>query len=105
MSFMQLASVGEVIASRTLFLANDPNRKVFVRMGKPQPLRPVLVTVVESTTTPVRLVPGSNTPKNALERWVLMCYFPPQRLLVGHGRQSDPRLAAEQGGGLDGVET
>jgi hypothetical protein len=38
MSFMQLAGVGEIIASRTLFLANDPNRKIFVRMGKPQPL-------------------------------------------------------------------
>jgi hypothetical protein len=35
---MQLESVGEVIAIRTLFLANDPSRKVLVKMGKPQPL-------------------------------------------------------------------
>ena len=35
---MKLDSVGEVIAIRTLFLANDPSRKVVVKMGKPQPL-------------------------------------------------------------------
>ena len=36
--FMQLESVGEVIATRTLFPEKDASRKVFVRMGKPQPL-------------------------------------------------------------------
>ena len=35
---MQLASVGEVIATRTFFLVSDPNSKVIVTMGKPQPL-------------------------------------------------------------------
>jgi hypothetical protein len=35
---MQLKSVGEVIATRTLFFASDKTRKVLVRMGKPQPL-------------------------------------------------------------------
>jgi hypothetical protein len=35
---MKLESIGEVIAIRTLFLANDPSRKVVVKMGKPQPL-------------------------------------------------------------------
>jgi hypothetical protein len=35
---MQIDSVGEVIAVRELFLANDPRRKVVVKMGKPQPL-------------------------------------------------------------------
>src|SRR5260370_15024306 len=35
---MKLESIGEVIAIRTLSLANDPSRKVVVMMGKPQPL-------------------------------------------------------------------
>lgn len=35
---MKLESIGEVIAVRTLYLANDPNRKLVVKMGKPQPL-------------------------------------------------------------------
>src|SRR6266498_1404611 len=35
---MQSESVGEIIAVRTLFLANDPNRKILVKMGKPYPL-------------------------------------------------------------------
>ena len=35
---MKLESIGEVIAIRALFLANDPSRKVVVKMGKPQPL-------------------------------------------------------------------
>ncbi len=35
---MELESIGEVIATRTLSLANDTSRKVLVRMGKPQPL-------------------------------------------------------------------
>jgi hypothetical protein len=35
---MKLVSIGEVIAIRALFLANDPSRKVVVKMGKPQPL-------------------------------------------------------------------
>jgi hypothetical protein len=37
-SCMKLESIGEVIAARTLFLANDPSQKVVVQMGKPQPL-------------------------------------------------------------------
>jgi hypothetical protein len=35
---MKLKSIGEVIAIRTLSLANDPSRRVVVKMGKPQPL-------------------------------------------------------------------
>lgn len=35
---MKLESVGEVIAMRTLYLANDPKQRVVVQMGKPQPL-------------------------------------------------------------------
>ena len=33
---MQLQDVGEVIATRTLFLVGDPNREIVVKMGKPQ---------------------------------------------------------------------
>jgi|SRR5271166_6181663 len=35
---MKLENIGEVIAVRTLHLANDPSQKVLVKMGKPQPL-------------------------------------------------------------------
>jgi hypothetical protein len=35
---MQLDSVGDVIAVRTLSIANDPARIIVVKMGKPQPL-------------------------------------------------------------------
>jgi hypothetical protein len=35
---MKLADIGQVIAIRTLYLANEPSRKVVVKMGKPQPL-------------------------------------------------------------------
>ena len=35
---MKLESIGEVIAIRTLFLVNDPSRKMVVKMGKPRPL-------------------------------------------------------------------
>jgi hypothetical protein len=35
---MQLDSVGDVIATRGLFLANEPSHKIVVKMGKPQPL-------------------------------------------------------------------
>jgi hypothetical protein len=35
---MKLESIGEVIATRTSFLANDPSSKVVVKMGRPQPL-------------------------------------------------------------------
>ena len=35
---MKLSSVGDVIAVRRLFLANEPSRKITVLMGKPQPL-------------------------------------------------------------------
>jgi len=35
---MQLDSVGDVIATRELFLANDTSHKIVVKMGKPQPL-------------------------------------------------------------------
>ena len=35
---MRPESLGEVIATRILFLANDPNHKIVVRMGKPQPM-------------------------------------------------------------------
>ena len=38
MPIMQLDSVGDVIAVRRLSLANDPNRTIVVKMGKPQPL-------------------------------------------------------------------
>ena len=34
---MKLSSVGDVIAVRELFLANEPSRKITVLMGKPQP--------------------------------------------------------------------
>jgi hypothetical protein len=34
---MQLDNVGDVIATRGLFLADDPNHKIVVKMGKPQP--------------------------------------------------------------------
>jgi hypothetical protein len=34
---MKLDGIGEIIAIRTLFLANDPSRKVVIKMGKPQP--------------------------------------------------------------------
>ena len=36
--YMKLENIGQVIAVRTLYLANDPSRKMVVRMGKPQPL-------------------------------------------------------------------
>jgi hypothetical protein len=35
---MKLESIGEVIAIRTLFLANDPSQQVVVKMGQPCPL-------------------------------------------------------------------
>ena len=35
---MKLDSVGTVIATRELFLANDPGRGILVKMGMPQPL-------------------------------------------------------------------
>ena len=35
---MKPDNIGEVIAVRTLHLANDPSRLVVVQMGKPQPL-------------------------------------------------------------------
>lgn len=34
---MRLDSVGDVIATRHLFIANEPNRQIVVRMGRPQP--------------------------------------------------------------------
>ncbi len=39
---MQLESIGEVIAVRRLSIANDPNRTIWVKMGKPQPLADAL---------------------------------------------------------------
>jgi hypothetical protein len=35
---MKLDTIGDVIATRRLFLVNDPNWPVIVKMGKPQPL-------------------------------------------------------------------
>jgi hypothetical protein len=35
---MELDSVGDVIATRELFLANNRSHKIVVKMGKPQPL-------------------------------------------------------------------
>jgi len=35
---MQLDSVGDIIATRELFLANDTSHKIVAKMGKPQPL-------------------------------------------------------------------
>jgi hypothetical protein len=35
---MQLDSIGQVIATRALLMANDEGRKILVRMGMPQPL-------------------------------------------------------------------
>ena len=33
---MTLDSIGEVVASRRLFLIDEPNREILVKMGKPQ---------------------------------------------------------------------
>jgi hypothetical protein len=52
---MKLESVGEVIATRTLFLATHKECKILVKLGKPQPMPPVPDAVGEHYYCPFQI--------------------------------------------------